>query len=74
MYAKLYHNKRPGIWSIIDDYLRLHLALQTLCCPPEGPQDIYPIANGTVNGSLSNDSIRVPPEGMEAVGHQLTVA
>ncbi|XP_071054817.1 putative receptor-type tyrosine-protein phosphatase mosPTP-1 isoform X3 [Onthophagus taurus] len=62
MYAKLYHNKRPGIWSNIDDYLRLHLAVQTFCTPPEGTPDLYAMANGAVNGSLSNDSVRVPPE------------
>ncbi|CAH0561937.1 unnamed protein product [Brassicogethes aeneus] len=77
MYAKLYHNKRPGIWACMDDYLRLHLAVQTLCCPPEdgnvavtatqGP-DIFPTANGTINGSVavSADCVRVSPEGMES--------
>ncbi|KRT79091.1 hypothetical protein AMK59_7769 [Oryctes borbonicus] len=74
MYAKLYHNKRPGIWSSVEDYLRLHLAVQTLCCPPDGTPDLYAMANGAVNGSLSNDNVRVPPEGMEAVGPRLTVA
>ncbi|XP_063928096.1 tyrosine-protein phosphatase 99A isoform X2 [Zophobas morio] len=74
MYAKLYHNKRPGIWSSCDDYLRLHLAVQTLCSPPEGTPDLYAMTNGAVNGSLSNDCVRVPPEGMEAVGPRLTVA
>lgn len=74
MYAKLYHNRRPGIWSSPEDYLRLHLAVQTLCNPPEGIPDLYAIANGAVNGSLSNDCIRMPPEGMEAVGPRLTVA
>ncbi|XP_068916356.1 tyrosine-protein phosphatase 99A isoform X2 [Tenebrio molitor] len=74
MYAKLYHNKRPGIWGSCEDYLRLHLAVQTLCCPPEGTPDLYAMTNGAVNGSLSNDCVRVPPEGMEAVGPRLTVA
>jgi receptor-type tyrosine-protein phosphatase gamma len=62
MYAKLYHNKRPGIWGSCEDYLRLHLAVQTLCCPPEGTPDLYAMTNGAVNGSLSNDCVRVPPE------------
>ncbi|KAK9718919.1 Fibronectin type III domain [Popillia japonica] len=62
MYSKLYHNKRPGIWSSVDDYLRLHLAVQTLCCPQDGTPDLYAMANGAVNGSVSNDSVRVPPE------------
>lgn len=76
MYAKLYHNKRPGIWISSDDYMRLHLCLQTLCFPPEkastpilndATPDLYAIPNGTVNnGSASTESIRVPPEGMEA--------
>nr|XP_023025132.1 tyrosine-protein phosphatase 99A [Leptinotarsa decemlineata] len=72
MYAKLYHNKRPGIWISSDDYMKLHLCVQTLCNPPE-PQiqevtpDLYAMANGTINnGSISTDCIRVPPEGMEA--------
>lgn len=132
MYAKLYHNKRPGIWSSgVEDYLRLHRALYALCTAPAStvgaigsvlapvpaaaqnmqsqPQiisqppthgtqqvpDLYANANGTpatllgsgggvdagavsgdsgnvpvgdaaqvqvVNGSVSNDSVRVPPE------------
>ncbi|XP_008200584.1 tyrosine-protein phosphatase 99A isoform X3 [Tribolium castaneum] len=62
MYAKLYHNKRPGIWGSCDDYLRLHLAVQTLCSPPEGTPDLYAMTNGALNGSLSNDCVRVPPE------------
>lgn len=74
MYAKLYHNKRPGVWSSSDDYLRLHLALQALCSPPEGTTDTYAMSNGTINGSLSNDCVRVPPEGMESIGPRLTVA
>ncbi|KAJ8913189.1 hypothetical protein NQ315_009026, partial [Exocentrus adspersus] len=68
MYAKLYHNKRPGIWISSDDYMKLHLCIQTLCNPPE-PQiqevtpDLYAMANGTINnGSISTDCIRVPPE------------
>lgn len=72
MYAKLYHNKRPGIWISSDDYMKLHLCVQSLCNPPE-PQiqevtpDLYAMANGTINnGSISTDCIRVPPEGMEA--------
>lgn len=73
MYTKLFHNRRPGIWGSVDDYLRMHLALQTLCSPPDGAPDLYATTNGAVNGSLSNDSVRVPPEGMEAVGPKLTV-
>lgn len=74
MYAKLYHSRRPGIWLSSENYLRLHLAVQTLCNPPEGVPDLYAIANGTINGPQPNDRIRMPPEGMEAVGPIITVA
>lgn len=76
MYAKLYHNRRPGIWASQDDYLRIHLAAKALCTPPEAAPDLYALANGgaALNGSVSNDCVRVPPEGMEAVGSRLTAA
>ncbi|KAF5274572.1 hypothetical protein FQA39_LY07184 [Lamprigera yunnana] len=74
MYSKLYHNKRPGIWSLCDNYLRLHLAIHALCSQSESSADRYTMANGTINGSLSNDCQRVPPEGMEAMGTGLAVA
>lgn len=76
MYAKLYHNRRPGIWNSCADFLRLHMALQALCSPPEGAPDLYSMANGNagVNGTLSNDRIRVPPEGMESQGPRHAVA
>ncbi|XP_018334837.1 tyrosine-protein phosphatase 99A [Agrilus planipennis] len=72
MYAKLYHNWRPGIWNSVDDYLRLHLAVQALCAMVENIPESYAFTNGTVNGSISSsDCVRVPPEGMEAgVSHQ----
>lgn len=75
MYSKLYHNRRPGIWSSTDDYLKLHLAVQCLCTSTApGMPDVYATANGNVNGSVSNDSVRVSPEGMESIGPRLTVA
>ncbi|KAF5300368.1 hypothetical protein FQR65_LT00989 [Abscondita terminalis] len=74
MYAKLYHNKRPGLWASCDNYSRLHLAIQAICNETENISDWYAMANGTINGSLSNDCLRVPPEGMEAMGTGLTVA
>lgn len=75
MYSKLYHNRRPGIWSSVEDYLKLHLAVQSLCTSTtEGMPDVYASANGNVNGSVSNDSVRMPPEGMESVGPRLAVA
>lgn len=75
MYAKLYHNRRPGIWSSLDDYIRIHLAAKTLCSQEIAP-DVYSLANGgaALNGTVANDSVRVPPEGMEAVGSRLTAA
>lgn len=30
MYAKLYHNKRPGIWQMSDDYLFLYEAIASM--------------------------------------------
>lgn len=75
MYSKLYHNRRPGIWSSADDYLRLHLGVQTLCNPPEGSPDLYAMANGAVNGSLSIEcTSRVHLEGMEVMGQRTTAA
>lgn len=76
MYAKLYHNRRPGIWSSQDDYLRIHLAAKALCSQQEATPDLYTLTNGgaALNGAISNDCIRVPPEGMESVGSRLTAA
>uniref|UniRef100_A0A6P7GZM8 Tyrosine-protein phosphatase 99A-like isoform X1 n=1 Tax=Diabrotica virgifera virgifera TaxID=50390 RepID=A0A6P7GZM8_DIAVI len=70
MYAKLYHNKRPGIWISSDDYMRLHMCVQALCNPPEpgiveAAPDLYSLANGNINApSTSRDCIRIPPEGL----------
>ena len=74
MHAKLYHNKRPGIWPTIEDYLRLHIAMLSLCTSDSSSSNALTMANGVINGSLCNDNIRIPPEGMEAVEPQLTVA
>lgn len=66
MYAKLYHNRRPGIWTEAEDYMRLHVALQAACSAPDLRASQL---NGTatpVNGTLSVDAIRMPPEGMES--------
>lgn len=74
LYAKLYHNRRPGIWNSMTDYLQLHRAVQTLCSPPENiTPDLYSMTNG-VNGSVSNDNLRVSSEGMEALGAGLALA
>lgn len=65
MYAKLYHNRRPGVWSSCADYVRLHFALQAICNTP----DLYTSVNGNINninGTISNEKIRMPPEGMES--------
>ncbi|CAG9855546.1 unnamed protein product [Phyllotreta striolata] len=60
MYAKLYHNKRPGIWNSPEDYMKLHLCLQSLCNPPEPMMqevtvDLHVVANGTVGNVLENN-------------------
>lgn len=102
MYAKLYHNRRPGIWSSSSDYVRLHLALQAAISSP----DMYTAVNGSTtntnavtsvntntvvpaaptvhlnavsvnlnaNGTISNDHIRMPPEGMESSENNYTLA
>ncbi|XP_023703350.2 tyrosine-protein phosphatase 99A isoform X4 [Cryptotermes secundus] len=66
MYAKLYHNKRPGIWKCQDDYLLLYHALESLTSsmanaippPPPAPTpaqpDLYLTANGHINGFVGN--------------------
>ncbi|CAH2003519.1 unnamed protein product [Acanthoscelides obtectus] len=71
MYSKLYHNRRPGIWRVVNDYLNLHLCVQTLCLPPEPklevvvtPREMYAINNG----GMSTDSVRVPPEERPLMG------
>lgn len=73
MYAKLYHNRRPGVWSDISDYLRLHIALQTASQIPTVQQlngaPIFPI-----NGTTNHDTVRMPPEGMEAAQPNHSVA
>lgn len=74
MYAKLYHNKRPGIWAKCEDYLRMHLAVQAVCSPPEETADLYVIANGIINESLSDDGVCTPLEGIEMAGRKVSVA
>lgn len=69
MYSKLYHNRRPGIWTDVSDYLRLHVALQAACQASPAPPQLQ--LNGAppalpVNGSANHDTVRMPPEGMEA--------
>ncbi|XP_017785982.1 PREDICTED: tyrosine-protein phosphatase 99A isoform X2 [Nicrophorus vespilloides] len=62
MYVKLFHNRRPGIWNSLEEYVKLHLAMQTLCTPPDGGPDIFVAANGALNGSVSSENVRVPHE------------
>lgn len=75
MYAKLYHNRRPGVWTDVSDYLRLHIALQAAA---QMPAAIQPQLNGApilpVNGSANHDTVRMPPEGMEAAQPNHNVA
>lgn len=66
MYAKLYHNKRPGIWKCQDDCLLLYRALESLAsnmvnsipppppAPTPAPPDLYLTANGHINGFVGN--------------------
>ncbi|XP_060536953.1 tyrosine-protein phosphatase 99A isoform X2 [Cylas formicarius] len=75
MYAKLYHNKRPGIWPSADDFLKLYLCVQTICGTPEKyleeiPPDMFTIANG-VKGRSAKSSENQPscsrsPDGLPA--------
>lgn len=62
MYAKLYHNKRPGIWTSIDEYMKLHLGIQSLCNPPEPmihevTVDLHVVTNGNVGNIENSESI-----------------
>ncbi|XP_071438889.1 putative receptor-type tyrosine-protein phosphatase mosPTP-1 isoform X2 [Hetaerina americana] len=81
MYAKLYHNRRPGIWRSLDDYLYLYRAMEALIgtmgnqvAAPTLAPDIYLTINGNVNGYVNNGNghvnsgngiTRLSPEGME---------
>lgn len=61
MYAKLYHNKRPGIWLNVDDYMKLHLCVQAACCETEKylddvPPDMYTLANGIAKNRISGSN------------------
>lgn len=59
MYAKLYHNRRPGVWQTMDNYLLLYQALEILSAskgvtlvPSPSPTRLQP--NGYTNGSLGS--------------------
>ncbi|KAF7269541.1 hypothetical protein GWI33_017433 [Rhynchophorus ferrugineus] len=64
MYAKLYHNKRPGLWLSVDDYMKLHLCVETICSEVETymddvPPDMYTIsllANGISKNRISGSN------------------
>ncbi|OXA53024.1 Tyrosine-protein phosphatase 99A [Folsomia candida] len=36
MYAKLYHEQRPGVWKNLDDYLFLYRCMEALTCTSNG--------------------------------------
>lgn len=66
MYSKLYHNKRPGVWLSVDDYMKLHLCIQSICSETEKyleevPPDLFTLANGVAKNrsSTSNCSGKV---------------
>ncbi|CAH0385526.1 unnamed protein product [Bemisia tabaci] len=53
MYAKMYHNRRPGIWKSVNDYLLLYQALEGLAARKNIA--IVPTnANCNLNHSLTN--------------------
>lgn len=72
MYAKLYHNKRPGIWQVCDDYLFLYEAIATVkqnlellpkanlmkaAVMEEKTIDQYQSDNKSFNGCLMNNGV-----------------
>ncbi|XP_049782864.1 tyrosine-protein phosphatase 99A-like isoform X1 [Schistocerca cancellata] len=74
MYAKLYHNKRPGIWRSKDDYFMMYKALACLVSnavhhpvpmSASAPPDLYLTANGHVNGfaGTTNGCSQAPSRG-----------
>lgn len=73
LYAKVFHNKRPGIWRTQDHYLYLYKAMDACCgggaggpgvALPPAPPDLYLTANGHVNGFVGSGhgSPRPSPE------------
>lgn len=60
MYSKLYHNKRPGIWLSVDDYMKHHLCVQTICdaekCLEDVPPDMFTLANGVAKNRASTSN------------------
>ncbi|XP_048517470.1 tyrosine-protein phosphatase 99A isoform X3 [Dendroctonus ponderosae] len=87
MYAKLYHNKRPGLWLSVDDYMKLHLCVQTVSSEPEKyleevPPDLYTLANGVsktrttsnCSGKSSNYSDPQPGYSRSPDGYSASVA
>ena len=79
-YAKVAHNRRPGIWKSQDDYLYLYRVSEAVCIdskPSNGTASpvkragttVAPYANGHCNGKPSSNGsisgLRVPPDGSE---------
>ncbi|XP_066247286.1 tyrosine-protein phosphatase 99A isoform X2 [Euwallacea similis] len=61
MYSKLYHNKRPGVWQSIDDFMKLHLCVETICAETEKnleevSSDMYTLANGVTKNRSSTSN------------------
>ncbi|XP_050529744.1 tyrosine-protein phosphatase 99A-like isoform X3 [Daktulosphaira vitifoliae] len=68
LYAKLYHNQRPGIWKNIENYLLLYRALELMSggscfsvLPPSAITNINNVTNNSHNSlSLSNGNALSP--------------
>ncbi|XP_050313162.1 tyrosine-protein phosphatase 99A-like [Anthonomus grandis grandis] len=53
MYAKLYHNKRPGIWLTLEDYLKLFLCVQSLISNDKRLEEMSPNLGAKANGNIA---------------------
>ncbi|XP_050425716.1 tyrosine-protein phosphatase 99A-like isoform X2 [Adelges cooleyi] len=61
LYAKLYHNQRPGIWKNIENYLLLYRALELMSggsCFSVLPSSSFSSVNNVVNNS--HNSLNLP--------------
>eukprot|EP00096_Caligus_rogercresseyi_P010023 TRINITY_DN3526_c0_g2_i1.p1 TRINITY_DN3526_c0_g2~~TRINITY_DN3526_c0_g2_i1.p1 ORF type:complete len:472 (-),score=119.67 TRINITY_DN3526_c0_g2_i1:99-1514(-) len=61
--AKIYHNRRPGIWRSQSDYLFLYKVIEAVVLQQQQQQH----QQQTTGGGLNHHHHRVPPEGMESL-------